>query len=84
MESVTVLSDVVGAAHDFNLTFIVWLEDSMSLDYFPDALFLFGESCVLSWNLRLILDLELLGNVFENIDISVVKYFLVSLDIRSC
>jgi hypothetical protein len=84
MKSITVLSDVIGAAYDLNLSFIVWLEDSMSLDNFPDAFFLFGESSVLSWNFGLILDLKLLGNIFENIDISVVEHFLVSLNIWSC
>jgi hypothetical protein len=83
VKSITVLCDVIGVTHDFNLTFIIWLEDSVSLNDFPDALFLFGESRVLSWNLGLILDLKLLGNIFKNIDISIVKYFLVSLNIWS-
>jgi len=83
MKSITVLCDIVGVTDYFNLTFIVRLKNSMSLNNFPDALFLFCKSCVLSWNLRLVLDLKLLGNILEYLNILVVKNFLVSFDVWS-
>ena len=83
MKSITVLCDIVGVTDNFNFTFIVRLKSSMSLNNFPDALFLFGECCVLSWNLGLIRDLKLLGNILEYFNILVVKNFLISFDVWS-
>jgi hypothetical protein len=83
MKSITVLCDIVGVTDNFDFTFIVRLKNPMSLNNFPDALFLFGECCVLSWNLGFIRDLKLLCNILEYFNILVVKNFLISFDVWS-
>lgn len=50
MKGVSELLDFIAVADYFNLTNVIRLEDSVSLDDLPDAFFCFGESCVLGWD----------------------------------
>jgi len=83
MESVLELLHFIGIADHFDLPLVIWLEDSVSLNDLPNALFLFGEGSVLGWDFRLVLDGQFLCVILQNLHITVVKLLFVSFDERT-
>lgn len=79
MESILEFLNFVSIANHVNLTLIVWLKHSVPLDDLPDALLVFGEGCVLSWNLRLILDSKFFSLVCKHLHTTVIKLISVGL-----
>jgi hypothetical protein len=80
MKGVGELLDFIAVADYFNLTNVVWLEDSVSLDDLPDGFFCFGESGVLGWDSGVVFDFELLGNILKHINILIIKHILISIN----
>lgn len=54
----------ISVTADIDYFLFIGFEDTVSLDYFPDRFFIFGEGGVLSIDLRLILDSDLLVLIF--------------------
>ena len=83
MKSILELLDFICIAHNFNVLLLVWLQHSVALDYFPDALLVLREGSVLSWDLGLVFYCYPISVVFEYFNIIIVQFMFIDKDNRS-
>lgn len=83
MKSIRELLDFISITHNFKFFWFIWLQNSVSLNYFENWDLILCKCCVFCWNLCYVFDDQSLSIVFQYFNISKIDVSFIYLDFWS-